>query len=97
MKLIGLGEDIKQAAWDARINLSPEEETALERQLQNILRQAEFLKENEIYNAEPTHYPYTQQNTLREDNPSPSLPLDKVLENAPEANEIYFLVPRIVE
>ncbi len=97
MKLKGLGEDIKQAAWDVRINLSTEEEKALEKQLQNILRQAQFLEETDINDIEPTHYPYTQQNTLREDTVSPSLPLAKVLENAPEANEIYFIVPKIVE
>ncbi len=97
MKLNSLGEDIKQAAWDVRINLTPEEETALEKQLENILKQAEFLHENKISNTEPTHYPYSQQNTLREDITSPSLPLAKVLENAPEANDIFFLVPKIVE
>ena len=97
MKLEGLGEDIKLAAADARINLSPEEEKGLEKQLENILRQAAFLNESDIDEAEPTHYPYTQQITLREDIAAPSLPLDKVLENAPEANETYFLVPKIVE
>lgn len=97
MKLKGLGEEIRKAAEDARINLSPGEEKGLEKQLESILRQAAFLNESDIDGAEPTHYPYTQQITLREDIASPSLPLDKVLGNAPEANEIYFLVPKIVE
>ena len=97
IKLKGLGEDIKKAAWDARINLSPEEEAGLEKQLENILKEAKFLQGNETNNVEPTHYPYIQQNTLREDIKSPSLPLDRVLKNAPEADEIYFLVPKIVE
>jgi aspartyl-tRNA(Asn)/glutamyl-tRNA(Gln) amidotransferase subunit C len=35
-------------------------------------------------------------NVLREDVPSPGLPLDKVLQNAPEADGPFFKVPKII-
>lgn len=90
-------EDIKQASLDARINLTAGEESVLKKQLSAILAQAEALKTPAVDNAEPTFFPHTQENTLREDTISTSLPLDKVMENAPETDHSYFLVPKIVE
>ncbi len=97
IKLESIKEDIKKAALDARINLAPVEETSLENQLKDLLKQAAFLREQELDMVEPTFFPHNQQNTLREDNVLPSMPLDNALENAPEADDTFFLVPKIVE
>ncbi|HAP32867.1 MAG TPA: Asp-tRNA(Asn)/Glu-tRNA(Gln) amidotransferase GatCAB subunit C [Firmicutes bacterium] len=91
------GEDIKQATWDARINLTTDEEDSLARQIENIFKQAEFLKESRLANVQGTYYPYMQRGTLREDITVPSLPREKVMFNAPDADDIFFHVPKIVE
>ena len=91
------GEDIKKAAWDARINFTPDEEDSLARQIDNIFGQAGFLTEGRLANVQGTYYPYTHHGRLREDIPVPSLPREKVMLNAPDADDIYFHVPKIVE
>lgn len=97
IKLESIKEDIRKAALDARINLAPAEEASLENQLKDLLKQAAFLREMELDMTEPTFFPHDQQNTLREDNILPSMPLVKALENAPEADDTFFLVPKIIE
>jgi len=91
------GEDIKQAAWDARINLTPDEEDSLARQIENIFGQTGFLTENKLANVQGTYYSHTQRGTLREDITLFSLTREKVMLNAPDADDIFFHVPKIVE
>lgn len=95
--LKNIKDDIIQAAADARINLEPGETTLLEEKITNFFTQAEFLQALQLDGVNPTFFPHTRQNTIREDTASTSLPLELALKNAPEADDTYFLVPKIVE
>ncbi|MEW5921257.1 MAG: Asp-tRNA(Asn)/Glu-tRNA(Gln) amidotransferase subunit GatC [Bacillota bacterium] len=90
-------DDIRQASWDARINLTPEEEAGLEQQIIKTFKQLVFLQEKGLDKIEATYYPYAQENILREDVALPSLPLETVMSNAPDADAGFFHVPKIVE
>lgn len=91
------GEDIKQAAWDARINLAPEEENSLARQIETIFKAAALFTDERLVNVQATYYPYEQQGQLREDIIASSLSREQVMFNAPDADDIFFHVPKIVE
>ena len=90
-------EEIIQASWDARLELSPAEVEGLEKELQNIIQSAVFLQSSSLDDVEAAYYPFVQKSKVREDIKAPSLPLETALSNAPEAESAYILVPKIVE
>ncbi len=89
-------EEIKKAAWDARLELtSREEEVLLEEVTQLFEKAATFIKNAE--GIDPTFYPVSITSVMREDKIQPSLPVSKALSNAPDADDFCFHVPRIIE
>ncbi len=90
-------EEIRQASSDARLNLTPQEENELKNQITDFFRQVTFLQYSELEKVRATYYPHTQENILREDLVRPSLPLEMVMLNAPDADTDFFHVPKIVE
>ncbi|HHU75666.1 MAG TPA: Asp-tRNA(Asn)/Glu-tRNA(Gln) amidotransferase subunit GatC [Firmicutes bacterium] len=90
-------EEIIQASWDVRLELTPEEMEELEKQVMNLFRQADFLADVALDDLEPSSFPLVQENAVRDDTPAPSLSRETVLSNAPEVESVYIQVPRIVE
>ncbi len=89
-------EEIKNAAWDARLKLNSQEESVLREEAEKLLKKAlDFLKEAE--NLEPTFHPFSITSVMREDEEKTSLPVEVALKNAPDADEYCFNVPRIIE
>ena len=89
--------DIKYVAHLARLALTPEEETRLGAQLQNILGYIEKLKEVDVSGVEPTAHAFPLVNVTRPDEVRPSMPHDQALRNAPAQANGLFMVPKIVE
>ena len=89
--------DIEHVARLARLDLTDEETTRLREQLGVILEHAAKVGEVAAENVPPTAYAIPRSNVLRDDEVTPSLPVEEVLANAPEVESDRFKVPRIVE
>ncbi len=81
----------------ARLELSEDEVQRFTRQLGDILEAAARLDELDVTGVDPTFYPLPLQNVMRPDEVRPSLPREKVLQNAPDREQDMFRVPRILE
>ncbi len=89
-------ETVKYAADLARINLTPKELEKLSQQLQDILGFIDKLNKVDIENIGPASHILPIGNVLREDRPVDSLSSDKALENAPQREENFFGVPKVI-
>lgn len=90
-------EEIKNASWDARVKLTQQEEKELQEQLQNFFKLADAIQKIDLSEVDASYDALNGQNTLRKDIMEPSLPLESSLENAPEADNNSFHVPKIIE
>jgi len=89
--------DIARVARLARIALSPEELEQYGKQLGDILDHAERVQTLPTEGVEPTSHPLPMVNAFRPDEVIDCLPRDEVLTAAPDAEDGYFRVPRILD
>lgn len=90
-------KDVEHVANLARLALTDEEKEQFTGQLNAILKYAEKLNELDTTGVEPTSHVLPLANVMREDEPGTSLPIEKVLRNAPEAEDDQFKVPAVLE
>ncbi len=90
-------EEVEHVARLARLEVTEAEKEAFSQQLSSILSYFEQLKGVETTGVEPTATVLEQTNIFREDQVRPSMAPDKVLANAPDHEEGYFRVPKILE
>jgi aspartyl-tRNA(Asn)/glutamyl-tRNA(Gln) amidotransferase subunit C len=81
----------------ARLELSKEEMDLFSRQLGSIIEYIKKLNELDTSGVEPTAHVLPLHNVFREDVVQPSLPREMALQNAPERNEQFYRVPKIIE
>ena len=62
-------------------------------ELSSILGHIEKIEELELHDVEPTSHVVEVENVLREDEPRPSWPRERILEGAPDVAEGGFRVP----
>ena len=89
-------QEIEHIALLARLKLTPEEINLYTEQLNSILECFDMLNRIDTTNVEPTAHAVELYNVLREDEVQPALPREKALQNAPQAEDGFFKVPRIV-
>ncbi|MEI7028294.1 Asp-tRNA(Asn)/Glu-tRNA(Gln) amidotransferase subunit GatC [Paenibacillus sp. y28] len=90
-------QDVEKVAALARLDLTAEEKQTFTEQLNAILKYAEQLNELDTDGVEPTSHAMPMANVMREDEVRPSLPLEKVLLNAPDEEDGQFKVPAVLE
>lgn len=90
-------KDVEHVANLARLELSEEEKEVFTGQLNAILKYAEQLNKLDTDGVEPTSHAIPLFNVTREDEVRPSLPIEQVLENAPEEEDGHFRVPAVME
>ncbi|HEY0829322.1 MAG TPA: Asp-tRNA(Asn)/Glu-tRNA(Gln) amidotransferase subunit GatC [Bacilli bacterium] len=90
-------KDVEHVAKLARLELKEEEKQPFTEHLNAILKYAEQLNELDTENVEPTSHVMMLSNVMREDEVRPSLPLDKVLLNAPDEEDGQIKVPAVLE
>jgi len=90
-------QDVEHVARLARLEITETEKQAFSQQLSDILTYVEKLNALKTEGVEPTATVLGQTNVFREDKSRPSLPVEKVLANAPEQAEGFFVVPKIIE
>jgi len=89
--------NIDQVAQLARIKLTPEEKEKLAKDLGNILSYVEQLSKLKTDDVPPTSHVLAVENVFRDDVRKPADVCEEVLRNAPEREENFFKVPKIVE
>lgn len=88
---------IEKVAELARLNLSAEEKTKLEKELGSILDYVKKLDKLDTSKVEPTSHVLNLENVYRKDEVKESDAAEKALEHAPHADGRFFKVPKIVQ
>ena len=81
----------------SRWEVQEEHMAHVEKELSDILTYVAELNALELDGVEPMAHAVPLQNVFREDETKPSLNHDLALSNAPEAEDGYFKVPRVVQ
>jgi len=89
--------DVSYVAHLARINLSDEEQTLFQDQLEHILEHVAKLNELDVSDVEPMAHATPVENQFREDVIAESIDHDAVMKNAPEEHQDLIFVPKIIE
>jgi aspartyl-tRNA(Asn)/glutamyl-tRNA(Gln) amidotransferase subunit C len=90
-------EEVKHIAMLSRLELKEEEVEKFQTQLSEILDFVEKLNELDTEGIDPKFQIIPPQNVLREDVSGVSLSREKTFMNAPETDEEYFIVPKVVK
>ncbi len=90
-------EIIEHIADLARLNLTDSEKEKLTHEMANIVAYVDKLNELDTSSIEPTSHVKPVYNVFREDKVKESYDREKILANAPSADEGCFKVPRVVE
>ena len=88
---------VRQVAKLARLELDDREVSQFSTQLSAIVAYIEKLNELDTDHVEPLAHCLPVHNVLREDVPQPSLSNEAALANAPEREDTYFKVPKILD
>jgi aspartyl-tRNA(Asn)/glutamyl-tRNA(Gln) amidotransferase subunit C len=86
-------DQVLHVARLARLRLDDAEVERMSGELSGILGHIEKIGELDLDDVEPTSHVIQVENVLREDEPRPSLPRERALEQAPDPVEGGFGVP----
>ena len=89
-------EEVLYVARLARLNLEADAIDTFAGQIDEILGYIEKLNQVDTAGVEPTSHAISLTNAFRADEPREHLDRQRVLANAPEAEEGQFIVPKIV-
>ena len=89
--------DIAKIAGLARIDLTEEQLERYGKQLGDILEHAERVQVVATQDVPAMSHPLPMTNAFRRDEVTPSLDRGEILEQAPDAVDEYFRVPRILD
>lgn len=87
---------VRHVAKLARLALSDEKLEKLAGQLDNIMGYVNQIQRLDVGGVEPMAHALPVHNVFREDVVEPSLPLEKVLQNAPDSEGPFFKVPKVL-
>ncbi len=88
---------VRRIAHLARIKVSDEDVQHLEGELTSILGFVDLLSEVDTNNVEPMTSAVDREMLLREDVVTDGGYPDDIVKNAPERDDHYFMVPKVVE
>jgi aspartyl-tRNA(Asn)/glutamyl-tRNA(Gln) amidotransferase subunit C len=89
--------DVAYVARLARINLTEEEASAFQRQLEDVLKYVEKLRQADVSHVEAAAHALAIFNVFREDAPRDWFTAEQALSNAPRKANDLFIVPKVVE
>jgi aspartyl-tRNA(Asn)/glutamyl-tRNA(Gln) amidotransferase subunit C len=90
-------EEIKKIALLSRLEIQDDQIESTGRQLSDILSYMDLISQVDITDVEPTAHAVSMRNVWREDVPQESLSNEKALQNAPEPEDGYFKVPKVIQ
>lgn len=89
--------EVEYVAKLARLKLSDQEKVLFTQQLDNILQYMDKLNELDTKDIPPTSHVLPLENVMREDEVRPSYPPEELLANAPDREDTFFAVPKVIE
>jgi aspartyl-tRNA(Asn)/glutamyl-tRNA(Gln) amidotransferase subunit C len=89
--------DVSYVSKLARLNLSDEETRLFQKQLADVLKYAEKLREVDVSHVEAAAHAVPMFNVFREDEPCDWFTADEALGNAPHKANQLFIVTKVVE
>ncbi|MBI4236421.1 MAG: Asp-tRNA(Asn)/Glu-tRNA(Gln) amidotransferase subunit GatC [Chloroflexi bacterium] len=89
--------EVRHLAALARVGATEEELERMRAQLASILANFRVLQEVDTTGVEPTGHAIAVENVMRGDEPHPSHPREETLANAPQAQEGFVRVRRVLE
>jgi aspartyl-tRNA(Asn)/glutamyl-tRNA(Gln) amidotransferase subunit C len=81
----------------ARINLTEEEASAFQKQLDDVLKYVEKLRQVDVSHVQTAAHALPIFNVFREDAPGDWFTAEQALSNAPRKADGLFIVPKVVE
>jgi len=90
-------ESVQRVATLARLRLTADEESALTAELDHILGYMVKLNKLDTANVELFSHSVDNLNALREDKVTNQSNAEALLANAPERDQTFFRVPKIIE
>jgi aspartyl-tRNA(Asn)/glutamyl-tRNA(Gln) amidotransferase subunit C len=89
--------DVAYVARLARINLTEAEAELFQKQLEDVLKYVEKLRQADVSDVEAAAHGFAIFNVFREDAPRDWFTADQALSNAPRQANGLFIVPKVVE
>jgi len=89
-------EDVDYVAKLAKLQLADNEKKDYAKKLNSILQYMEQLQDIDTKDIPPTTHVLPLENVFREDELKEGLSLEKALANAPDTQNGYFKVPKIM-
>ena len=86
-------EQVLHVARLARLELTEDEVERMATELSGILDHVDRISALDLEGVDPTTHVVALENVLRPDEPTPSLPRERALEQAPDAADGAFRVP----
>lgn len=90
-------DDVENVAWLSRLSISEADMDKNIKELSDFLEYVDKLKDVDTENVAPTAHVLPLKNVFREDVVKPSLDRTLALSNAPDQEDGYFRVPKIIE
>ncbi len=90
-------EEIKHIALLARLGISEDEVEKFRGQLSDILENFAVLQEVDTTDIQPTFQVTGMRNVTSVDEITPSLPQNKIMENAPRREDGFFKIKAVLE
>lgn len=90
-------DEARHVALLSRLDFSGEELDRFTRELNRIIEYIDQLQRLDTEGVEPTSHAIRQINVFREDEPRLSLSNEQALANAPDSEDGFFKVPRIIQ
>ena len=89
--------DVAYVAKLARVNLTGQEAELFQKQLRDVLKYADALREVDVSQVEASAHAVPMFNVLREDEPRDWFTAEEALSNAPRKTNNLFIVTKVVE
>jgi aspartyl-tRNA(Asn)/glutamyl-tRNA(Gln) amidotransferase subunit C len=90
-------QDVEHVARLARLSLNPDDLKTMTGQMDAILGYVDKLNELDTSGIEPMAHAVPMSNAFREDKITEPIGVKQALQNAPQRNDNYFKVPKIIE
>lgn len=88
--------DVEYIAKLARLKFDEQEKEKLCKEMNQILKHMDKLNELNTKNVEPLSHPIELSNVFREDEIKESISTEEALKNAPDKDDKFFRVPKII-
>jgi len=90
-------KDVEKIAQLAKLKFEDSEMDEYTKDMNNILAYMDKLNQLNTENIEPLSHPNEDSNVFRNDELKPSISSEDALKNAPEKDDRFFKVPKVIQ